>query len=357
MKMKTLTVAAALFAASGASLAAAPTLSDVLGASGISMSGRIEAGYDYANTQGGGAVLGAPFTSESNAFSLHQAALNLAVAPTKGVGGAVTILAGQDAQFLNGAGSTNEFIPLQAYVSWTDGTNTVIGGRFLTLAGAEVIDSSANFNATRGIVFNLQPLYHNGVRASRKLSDNLSVTAGVMNSISPANAGDSANEHKTVELNTVYTMGSLTNALTVYAGDEASVNDAGRTLLVDYVGTLALNKATTLVLNADYFAEEVAKDDTADGYAVAGYVNQKLSDSCRVALRGEYVHATQPGVTFLPFAANAKSLTLTMGHTVAPGLEIMAEARADKADKGTFNTADSDSQYIGTIRAVYKFGS
>lgn len=350
MKIKTLAVAAALFAVSAPSLAEGSklTLSDVLSASDVTLSGRVEAGYDYANTTNEAAPTGAAFNTSASAFQLHQAALNIVKAPATGVGAAVTILAGEDARVLTGG---DEVQLLQGYVSYTNGSLTVIGGRFLTLAGAEVIDSSANVNATRGILFNIQPTYHNGVRATYKIADSLSVTGGLMNSAGPADSGD--DDRKTIELNATYTgIPNLTNSLTVYAGDEdSSTQDSGRYTLIDYVGSYALTPSTSLALNADYLSYENAKTDTSDGYGFAAYVNQKLGDKCRVAGRAEYLHISEtvPG-------RNRKAFTLTYGHTVATGLELVAEARADlTGEKGSFTTNDTDSQYIGTVRAVYKF--
>ena len=354
MKMKTVVVAAAVFAGAMPAFAADKLkLSDVLAASDVTVSGRVDASYDYANTQDGVGPIGAGFNTDSNSFVLHQAALNIVRAPAEGVGGAVTVLLGEDAKLLGGDSGNSQVALLQGYVSYAHGPVTVIGGRFLTLAGAEVIDSSANFNATRGLLFNFQPTYHTGVRGSYKVSDSLSLTGGLMNSIGIGNQDQNTGngETKTVELNGVLSTGPLTNALTVYIGDEGSPKDSGRATLIDLVSTYALSPATTLVLNADYGSFEVAKDDNADFYGLALYGNQKLGKACRVAARAEYVHNNDT-----PFGRNLSAYTLTYGHTVAEGLEVMAEARIDDSGADKFYaTADGNTQIIGTIKAVYKF--
>lgn len=355
MKMKSLAIAAAAFAVSAPVLAdGKPTIADMLDASGITASGRIEAGYDYANTDGDprpNAALTGGLT-KGDQFNLHQAAINIAKTPASGVGGAVTLLAGEDAKALNSSGDA--IFPLQAYLSYATGNLTVIGGRFLTLAGAEVIDSSANFNATRGILFSFQPTYHNGLRATYKVSDALSLTAGVVNSYNPADIED--NNQKTFEGNVTYTpITGFTNSLTVYAGKEGTTAQSGGTTLVDYVGTYTLTPSTTLALNADYYNIQVAQNDHADAWGVAGYVNQKLDGSNRVAVRAEYFKSDKDGIP-LP-ARNVKGVTATFGHALTDSFEVVAEARADFAGKGNalFATHDPDTQYIGTVRAVYKF--
>lgn len=359
MKMKTVVIAAALAASTLPAFAADKLkLSEVLAASDVTISGRVDAGYDYANTQDGSGPLGAAFNTDSNSFVLHQAALNIVRAPAEGVGGAVTVLLGEDAKVLNAAAADsfdigNQFNLLQGYVSYAHGPITVIGGRFLTLAGAEVIDSSANFNATRGILFNVQPLSHTGVRGSYKVNDTLSFTGGLVNSIGIGNQDrfTGNGKTKTVELNGVLTTGPLTNALTVYVGDEGANKDSGRTILVDTVSTYALSPATTFVLNADYLAVEQTKNDTADLFGFALYGNQKLGKACRVAARAEYVHNNQGN-----FGRNLSAYTLTYGHTVAEGLEVMAEARLDdSAGDKFYASADRNTQIIGTVKAVYKF--
>ena len=353
MKMKTLAAAAALFAISAPVLAEGKlSLTDVLATSDVTVSGRVDASYDYANTKGTAAPLFGGFQTENNSFVLHQAAINNVKAPASGVGGAVTILGGEDSKTLTGTG--NDLTVLQGYVSYTQGAVSVIGGRFLTLAGAEVIDSSANFNATRGLLFFFQPTYHNGVRGTYKVSDALSFTGGVVNSIFPANRDSStaAPKQKTVELNAVYTVAGITNALTAYVGKESAVKDAGNTTLIDYVGSYPVTKELTLVLNADYFALQNSKNDTSDGYGVATYANYKLDAANRVAGRAEYVHQSEPTA----FGRNVSAVTLTYGRTVASNLEVLVEGRADlSGSEKLFATADPSNQYIGTVKAIYKF--
>lgn len=353
MKMKTLAAAALAVSALPAVAAEKLSLADVLSASDVSISGRVDVSYDYTNTQGGAAPALVGFNADSNSFVLHQAALNIVKAPAAGVGGAVTVLLGEDAKLLGGDSGNSQIALLQGYVSYTGDKYSLQAGRMLTLAGAEVIDSSANFNATRGLLFFFQPVYHTGVRGTYKLADGLSVTGGLMNSsfIGNQDSNTSNGEAKTLELNAVYTKGAFTSALTAYLGDEAGDKESGFTSVIDYVGTYALSDATTLVLNADYFATELSSNNTADGYGFALYGNHKLGKACRVAARAEYVHSNEATV-----GRNLSAYTLTYGHTVADGLEMMVEARADwAAGDNVYPTADPDSQYTGVIKAVYKF--
>lgn len=347
MKMKTLAAMAAAFAVSAPVYADSKVkLGDVLSASDITVSGRAEAGFDYANTNNAGAPSGAAF-NKGDSFVLHQVGLNIAKAPSSGIGAAVTLLGGEDARSLVG----DELMVLQGYVSYASGPLTVIAGRFLTLAGAEVIDASANFNSSRGALFGVQPTFHDGVRATLKMSDALTLNGGLMNSVGQVNTDNDHN--KTVELNAIFVAGTLTNSLTAYISDDGNPK-SGRNIFVDYVGTLAVSPMTTLAVNADYSTWNLPGTD-GKNYGIAAYINQKLDASNRVALRGEYLHTNGFGPG--QFSDNVKSITATFGHAVSSNFELAAEARYDHTNEGNdiFNTYDPDSQYILSLRGVYKF--
>jgi len=352
MKMKTLVVAAALSASALPVVAAEKTtLSSVLAASDITVSGRVDASYDYADTEGGAAPAFGNFNTESNSFALHQVGLRLAKAPAAGVGGAVTLLVGEDAKIINGANGdgSSSFSTPEAYLSYTTGATTVMAGRLLTLAGAEVIDSSANLNATRGLVFFIQPFLHTGVRATHKLSDSLTVTGGVMNSIGSAGVDSiSGNrETKALELNAAFPMGTVSNSVTLYVGDEAEAKDAGFSTFLDTVSSVAVNDKLNLVLNLSYGNTEDSSDATSEVFGAAAYANYKLGPKCRIAGRLEQLHVASGG--------DASAFTFTYGHTVTDGLELMTEVRYDDYSSEFASAIGEDNQVIGTLKAVYKF--
>lgn len=350
MKMKTLAAVAAAFAVSAPAFADAKSkLDEVLSASGITVSGRAEAGYDVANTNGNASPEFAAF-NKGDSFVFHQAGLNIAKTTASGVGGAVTLLAGTDAETLTGS----DVYLLQGYVSYSQGALTVIGGRFLTLSGAEVVDASANFNSSRSLLWFLQPLVHTGVRATYKVSDALSLTGGLVNTGfgSGISSAVDSTEQKALELNAVFTTGSLTNSLTAYVGDEDPSKNVGRSLIVDYVGTLAVSPELTLALNADYYDVDQGAS-TQNGFGVAGYANYKFDAKDRIALRAEYLD----GQDVFAVPKRVSTYTITLGHAVTSDFEVIAEARLDDATKGSglFATNKGDSEYLGSLRAVYKF--
>src|SRR5436189_6261417 len=150
--MKKLLIASAVsaaFAAPTAALAQAargPTLSQVLDASGLNVSGYIDAGYSYAN-RNVETFSNRVFDSQNNSFALHQFGLTVAKQPTRGLGGVVNITVGSDAQFIHSfpeGVAANTFDLTQAYGQYASGSLTLMAGKFVTLAGSEVIASTGN---------------------------------------------------------------------------------------------------------------------------------------------------------------------------------------------------------------------
>src|SRR6266851_9025098 len=129
----------ALFAAPTTVLAQAkpgvPTLDKVLEASGISVSGYIDAGYTHAdrNIGGPGGFSTRVFDSQNNSFALNQFGLSVAKQPKEGFGGLVNLTVGKDAQVIHSfpetSGATSGssmFDVTQAYLQYAGGPLTVI---------------------------------------------------------------------------------------------------------------------------------------------------------------------------------------------------------------------------------------
>src|SRR6266568_7810881 len=92
----------ALFAAPATALAQAkpapvPTLDKILEASGISVSGYIDAGYTHSD-RNQAVFTTRVFDAQNNSFGLHQFGLTVAKQPKEGFGGLVNITVGRDAQ-------------------------------------------------------------------------------------------------------------------------------------------------------------------------------------------------------------------------------------------------------------------
>ncbi|HUS24918.1 MAG TPA: outer membrane beta-barrel protein [Candidatus Binatia bacterium] len=378
--------------------ATGPTLSDILANSGVTISGTVDASWDFSDVDGGpNNTLGTPptgvvafvplhaFDTAENAFSLHQVNLTVAKQPSEGAGFLVNVIGGDDAGIIGGKQADLDLT--QGFLSYTTGGLTVIGGRFVTLAGLEVINPASNLNASRGLLFTLlQPITHTGVRATYKIGSAASLTAGVNNSAAifdysalsaPIATGSLKNENntsKTLELQAGFTPSSSVGAfLTYYRGEEdtdtiGGVSGEGSQTkqLTDLVVTANFGMLT-VGLNGDYLTLEANENANSisnlHAWGAAGYVGANLG-KLRTALRGEYVNFD------LGSAAGgsglwAREVTLTFGYKVASSLELIVEGRHDEIDtvggaaslplRDTSVDAANDDQYTGTIKGILTF--
>lgn len=359
-KLKTIVAAASLMALPAISQAAAPTLSDVLGASGITESGYLDASYNYLNSDGVFTIDSVPsrvFDAQPSAFTLNQVALTLAKQPAQGIGGLVNITTGKDADVISALGSASgdNFDVTQAFVQYATGGLTVIGGKFVTASGAEVINTPSNTNASRSILFGYAiPFTHTGVRATYKFSDQVSVFGGVNNGWDQLT---DANKQKTAEVGVLLNPAKIVAvSLVGYSGVESGFNP-GRRDLVDFVATITPTDALSLVLNYDYAKQQKALtgDKEAKWSGTAAYVNYKFCDQLRISVRGEYFDDKDGFRTGV--VQKWKEATVTLGYSPTSSLDLLTEVRGDKSDRSSFvsGAVTKKSQTSAQIKAIYKF--
>jgi hypothetical protein len=331
-------------AAPAAPAPAVPGLSDLLTAWGLTTSGEIAASYYHSNGYPGSTWRG--FDEDHDSFQLDEAGLQIGYQPKTGIGGFVDVIAGTDAQILNenesvklgpsGAYSTSAAAVdvRQAYLQYATGPLTLIAGKFVTLAGAEVINPASNTNFSRSLLFwELEPLDHTGVRATYAATDTLSISVGVNNGWNYTDL--SASGSKTGEFNATWTPNKAVSlAVTAYFGKDDVLYDGQELSLVDFVGTYNVTSSLTLILNADFkqiSGNGLAGDDTTqhiDGFAA--YANYGINDKWRISLRGEYLDYDGAGHAF--------EGTGTIGYTPVKNFELRVELRYDKLSDGLYNS-------------------
>ena len=338
------------------------TLAGVLDASGITATGYVAASYYHSN----GYSTYHQFDNKHDSFQLDQAALTIAFQPKEGFGALVNVAAGEDMKILNAAegSNPNTFDVVQGFVQYATGPLTVIAGKYVTLAGAEVIAPTGNTNFSRSLLFFAEPLTHTGVRATYAASDTLSFVAGVNNGWNYSSLSTSGS--KTGELGVAWTP-SKTFSLTAqaYVGHDSTF-DAQRTL-VDAVATYSATDALTFVLSYDWGKQKLhaAGYPDLDWNGAAFYTNYALNDQWRVSLRLEYLDDKEGFVSgLLGTPQKLKEGTVTFGYAPVKSFELRMEARYDKSDKSTFVrriTNDTninpfaDSQTGVALQGVYKF--
>jgi hypothetical protein len=336
------------------------TLAGVFDASGITATGYVAASYFHSNGDG----TYHQFDNKHDSFQLDQAALTIAFQPKEGFGALVNVAAGEDMKILNAAegSNPNSFDIVQGFVQYATGPLTVIAGKYVTLAGAEVIAPTGNTNFSRSLLFFAEPLTHTGIRGTFAASDTLSLIAGVNNGWNYSSLSTSGS--KTAELGVAWTP-SKAFSLTAqaYIGKDPAF-DAPRTL-IDAVATYNATDALTLILSFDWGKQQqhVAGDPDLDWNGTAFYVNYALNDQWRASLRVEYLDDKDGFVSGLfGTAQKLKEATLTFGYAPVKSFELRIEGRYDKSDKSTFvRTVDgetnvfADSQTEFALQGVYKF--
>jgi hypothetical protein len=366
-KLLVATAVSAAFAAPATVLAQqarVPTLGQVFDASGLSVNGYIDAGYNWANRNIEAGVGGNPaapprvFDNQNNSFSLHQLGLTVAKQPKEGFGGLVNLTVGKDAEVIHSfPESTNSstFDMTQAYLSYSKGSLTFIGGKFTTLAGSEVIASPGNNNISRSILFGAVPFTHTGVRASWAPSDTFTVYGGLNNGWDQL---QDQNRQKTLELGASFNpVKPMTMTLSAYIGDETVGGATGERDLLDFVLNYAVNDGLSFGVEALTFKQDLP-GTTAKYNGLAFYGSAMLNAQWRTSARIEYFD-DKNGFHFATTPQGVKYYegTLTLGYLPTKDVELRTEVRADKADQNVYVDGGSTSKTLMTfaLQGLYKF--
>lgn len=347
--------------------AAGPTLGDVMANSGIALNGYVDTSYTYL-TSAGAMTSGAPsrvYDREHNSFNLHTINVSVEKLPQNGFGARADLDFGSDANVNApiGSGATDEFDVQQGYIRYVGGPIGVMAGKFVTLAGAEVIKSPDNFNFSRGILFGYAiPFTHTGVRANFIANDALKFTAGINNGWDVLRDSQSEGD-KTVELGVAFTPAkNLTLSGAIYNGEEpgAVPGVGGLRTLIDVVGSLGLTDDMTVALNIDVARQEDAlgRGNDAEWMGLAGYFNYRFMPQWRAAARAEVFEDDDGFRTGIAGGQRWSEITATVGFMPVDNVELRAELRADRSNKAVFVEPDGSaekSQQSIAFEAIYKF--
>lgn len=272
--------------------------------------------------------------------------------------------------------SASDYYVHQAYVSYLAPIGPegfeVTAGKFATLIGAEVADASANWNITRGNVYQLfQPIDHTGVLGSTSFGP-VTIKGGVVNAGNLTNGSPDFNKEKSYlgSIGLGNDMVGLTT--TVLYGAEGGLgvhplavagDNSRREGVVDVLATLTTDGFEAWV-NADYVW---AEDSSTAGYGVAVAGMVPLGELLYVAARLEYAR-DEGNVPLIGFRAprhtDIYSATGTLAYELAENLTLKGEVRYDKVNAsngpapGAFvtNTASGSSdQVVGLGQMVYAF--
>ncbi|MBI5197713.1 MAG: porin [Nitrospirae bacterium] len=345
-------------------------LSGVSSAQAIEITGYVDTSYTYnLSAPSGGTNTYRAFDTEINSFMLNNIEFVMQQPADKGVGYKVVLNYGSDADVVSGVtgvGATDTLDVQQGFVLIPVGGGELTVGKFATLHGAEVIESPANMNFSRSLLFNWAiPFTHTGVRYHYAFNEMLSGHIGVNNGWDVVKDN---NSDKSVELQVGITpMPMLSLSLAgMMGGEPAGAPNAGRTLL-DVVATIKPMDKLTIVLNYDYGTQDQATtpgSDEAKWSGIAGYINYAVNDQWSVAVRGETFddedgYRTCAASATTPCASQTLTEgTATVAYTGTKDTIIRAEYRHDSSDEETFVDNDgvaTDSQDTVGVEFIYSF--
>jgi hypothetical protein len=314
------------------------------------------------------------FDTQDHGFLLHQAQLLLERTATKDfiAGYRIRLAFGEDAEVMNALFGSSGLAALEeGYVQILANVGNGIDikvGRFVTLAGFEVIESKDNMNYSRSNLFTWAiPFAHTGIRASYPFGDTVKVTVGVNNGW---DSYSDINDQMALELQLALTFDKLSAYATVYYGAEQAGDIDDKRFLLDLVATLTLDNLT-LGVNIDIGQEDfedtpIAGEDSDAWFGWAVYAKYAFNEKWSIALRVDGL-SNDEGSRFLGtlnpvFVAGTEqtllSVTATLEHRPISALILRMEVRLDTSDEEIYDDSDGaaeDSQATVAWEAIFVF--
>jgi hypothetical protein len=359
------------------------------GLQGLAISGYADISYVYnvaepspnsttGLTAGTRSNRGRVFDTEPNGFTPHafELVFEKASTDTMPIGFRADVFLGDDAEVFGAGqalGTSGDEIELQqAYVTARAPVGAGIDfkvGKFVTLLGAEVIESPANWNFSRSYMFGFSiPFTHTGVLASYPLGELGSATLGVVNAWERV---DDNNKAKSLLGNITLTpFDNLTLLVNGITGAEQAGDSNDDRNVIDLVAIYQPTEQLTLMANYDYGHESaVAPAGTSeagvDWTGLALYAKYDFTPTWSLAGRWEWFSDNDNVRTgFTSFGGGTppdidfQEWTLTSQWKLYEHVLARLEYRHDFADQRVFfHDTDGFSSYQDTVAAevIYHF--
>ena len=239
-------------------------------------------------------------------------------------------------------------------------------GKFVTSAGAEVIESKDNWNYSRSLLFSWAiPYFHFGARTSMPVSKVETIGVQVVNgwnNVTKTNGG------ATVGLTSALVKPKYSWNVNYYVGPENPNTTTGMRNLIDSTLLLTPNAKFNAYINYDYGQNRDAfvvtngglpNNDTILNHweGVAFAARQQLTSKTALAGRYEYYVDTQGFTTGM--GQDLQEITATYEYKWVEGLLARFEYRRDWSDATFFHKNDADlvnAQSTVTVGFVAFFG-
>jgi hypothetical protein len=309
------------------------------------------------------------FNTNTGQFGLNMIELisDKAPDPTAGrVGYHVSLGFGQAINAVNGTELGFDQYLKEGYIDYAVTKKlTVTVGKFVTPAGAEVIESKDNWNYSRSLLFAWAiPYFHFGANAKYAFNSKFAVTGYLVNGWN--NSVDN-NTGKTFGFSAAWTPNAKWSVTENYltGPEHTNYNGAFRQLsdtVISYNPTAKLSLMANYDYGYDHNVSGVIPPITTLGpvkwSGLAGYVKYAPNAKYYLALRGEYFDDNQGAATGTPQELN--EFTFTFQRMLAKVLMARLEVRRDNTDSRFFikdNGTLVASQTTATLGLIYAFST
>lgn len=233
-------------------------------------------------------------------------------------------------------------------------------GKFVTSAGAEVIEAKDNWNYSRSLLFvNAIPYWHFGVRTSMPLSKTYTIGFQLVNgwnNISKSNGG------VTGAVTSSLVKPKYTWNVNYIVGPENSNTAYGLRNLIDTTLLLTPNAKFNAYINYDYGSNRNAiaaqgNNDLSTWQGVAFAL--KAQATAKQALAGRFEYFDDPNGTQTGTVQHLYEFTGTYEYKWLEGLLTRIEYRGDFSNENSFHKKDSemvDNQSTLTVAFIAFFG-
>ncbi len=236
-------------------------------------------------------------------------------------------------------------------------------GKFVTPAGAEVIETKDNWNYSRGLLFSWAiPYFHFGMSGKYAFNNKFALTGYLMNGWN--NSVDN-NSGKTTGFSAAWTPSGKFSLIENYlVGPEQSNDNSDFRHLTDTVVTYTPNSKLSLMANYDYGHDRAAllgpglPTSAVWWTGIAGYIKYAPNATWAIATRGEWFKDHNGFSTGT--AQNVGEFTLTLQRMLASKIITRLEFRRDMSDQNVFPYRTGllrDAQNTVTLGMVYAFSS
>ena len=301
-----------------------------------------------------------------NSFDLSMAEFWVAKTPTADsrigykirttFGSAADLMASASGQFLKESPYKNIEEAYGSYLAPVGKGLQIDLGKFVTNAGAEVIEAKDDFNYSRSLLFQLAiPLYHSGVRLTYSPNDKVTLMGGVINGWNDVNDNNTA---KSVMASVTFKpTGSLSVVENYIGGAEQPNNNDDWRNLSDTVVSYTVNPQVSLMANYDY------GHDTVNGVGVhwqgvAGYLKYQANKYVAVIPRLEFYNDASGFTTGV--VQNLTDATVTLEIKPADNFIWRIEYRGDFSNDSPFTNSSGiakKNQQLFIVGFLFNFST